>query len=230
MQAFSVKQADLTLELNFEKTAFSLLGTTWQRVMQSLHARLERYGVTPRDISIGQVGPIGDRYMTFLMPRINGGVKLNVSKVEIGLNNALAVTFEDLRHIVSSVVESLREADEAFRFANLVASYNVHGELTGSNAAAFIGSFVRARPEGLGPDTGGAAGFYYGSEASRLHLAVILDGSVLVPDGLYMRLTTSFDGRRVDLNSVLETGRAEFRKTFVALGLRPDGIDLGEGG
>lgn len=213
--------------MNFEKAAFSLLGTTWQRLMQSLHSGLERYGVTPREITVGQVGPVGDRYMTFLLPRINGGVKVNVSKIEIGLNNALIPTFEDLRHIVNSTTESLREADEAIRFSNLVATYNVHGELPGENAAEFIKGFMSVRPSGLGPDTGGAAGFYYGTEGPRQHLSIILDGSVLVSNGLYMRITTSFDGRRIEMNRVLDAGRDEFRRAFAALGLEPEGIDLG---
>lgn len=229
MPAFVVKLADLTIEANFERVAFSLLGATWNRAMESIYGRLERYGVTPKEITLGQVGSVGDRHMTFLLPKINGGVKVYVSKIEIGLNNVLIATFEDLRTIVAGVTESLREAEPNVRFGNAIATYNVHGTLEGIGAAQFLASFLTNRPKGLGPDTGGAAGFYYGTEGPRIHLSVIMDGSVMVPDGLYMRLTTSFDARAIEVSRLLDAGRNEIRKAFTSLNLIPQGIDLGVG-
>lgn len=229
MTNFAVKQADLTIELAFEKPALSLLGNGWQRPLELIYRVLERYGLSPKEITFGQSGSVGDRYLMFFLPRINGGVKVYISKVEFGFNNTLLATFEDLQTIIAGVTHSLKTADDDVRFTGWLATYNVHGDLAGTNAAKFLGGLLPNRPKGLGPDTGGALGFYYGTEGPRMHLAIIMDGSVVVPNGLYMRLTTAFDGKRVDVNEVLKAGREEFRKAFAALNLSPQGIDLGAG-
>jgi hypothetical protein len=227
---FSVRQSDLTIEFRFERPAFGLLGPTSHRFVALIYDNLEQYGISAPDIHYGNAGSLGDRHVLINVPRINAGIKVSIAKFDVGFNELAKVPFPDIEKIVLGAVAALHEVDSSSKIAGCLATLNVHGLLEGSNVIDFIGNYFGSRPTGLGPSTGSASGFYFGAEGPRLHLSIIMDGSVPVQGGLYLRLMTSFDGRKIEVKDALKAGREEFRKAFAALNLAPEVLDLGKPG
>lgn len=230
MQNFTVKQADFTIDLRLERPAFALLGAPSHRLLQLIYEHFERYGVTANDITYGNVGSLGDRHVLIFVPRISSGVKLSVSKIELGFNDLRKVSLAEIQAAVIVAAGSLIQVDPTTKVIEYALTLNVHGLLEGSSVVDFIGGYFGSRPGGLGPSTGSATGFYYGTEGSRTQLAIIMDGSVPVEGGLYVRLTTAFDARELGAGNLVNAGWGEFRKAFAAVKLVPDILALGSKG
>jgi hypothetical protein len=165
--------------------------------------------------------------VTILVPRISGGVKLSVSKIELGFNDIRKVSSAEIQAIALAAAKSLAEVDPSVKVFGYALVLNTHGIVEGANVVDFLDGYLASRPEGLGPSTGAAVGFYYGTEGPRIHLAAIMDGSVPVERGLFVRLTTAFDGRSLEAENLLNAAWGEFRKAYAALRLIPDVAALG---
>lgn len=219
MRKFEVKQGELTIEGRFERPAFSLLRAEGANVVELLYAELNRYGITPNDITFGQTGSLADRYVLFYMPRIAAGVKVSVAKLEVGFNDLARVTFADVSAIALAAFNVLSKPTEQVKLTDFVTTLNVHGTVDDIEAVDFLEPYLGKAPDGLGPSTGGAAGFYYGAEGPRQTLSIIMDGSVLYARGIYVRVTAGFDGRQITYAELLDVGRDTVRRAFASLGL-----------
>lgn len=223
---YKIEQGDLTLELRFEKPDFVLLGHNANRFIANMFPFLERYGSTPHEVTFGTAQIIGDRYVNIMAPRVNAGVKLSANKVDVGFNDLMKVQFTDVQSITLGTLGALNQIEGASKIAGYIATLNVHGSLDGMTAAEFIGRFFKSRPKGLGTDTGGALGFYYGVDGPRLNCSVILDGSVLVQGGMYARISVAYDAKQIKPDEVLNVGKQQLGKVFSALELTQSKLDL----
>ena len=223
---FSIELADLTVELRFERPDFLLLGVSANRFVHAVFPFLERYGSTPQDVTFGNAASVGERHAHVMAPRISAGVKLSVAKVDVGVNDLLKVSFEDVQVLVLGAMSALTQVEAANKVAAYSVTLNVHGGIAGASAADYIGRYFQSRPKGLGPDTGGALAFYYGQEGARYQCAVIVDGSALVPSGLYLRVAMTYDAKKLSAEEVLKAGKADLGKVFASLELTQTRLDL----
>lgn len=224
MRKFDVKIGDLGIEGRFESPAFSVLRQDGQRFFELLYVALAPFGMDLSNVTFGQTGTLADKNAYFALPALNGGVKLTVGRLEIGFNDINKINFEGIKNIINSVYGALESANVGARISSYTATLNVHGVVDGTAGHAFIEPFVARKPNGLGPSLGSGVVFYFGAHERRTNMAVVLDGSALVTDGLYSRMIITLDARRVRYQDLADAGKESITQAFGAVNLEPNGI------
>lgn len=227
MRNFDVKLADLTIEGSFAPPAFALLRPETLRVLEQIYTSVERYGITLNDVTAPHSVSLAERNVFFNLWRYSAGIRLSVGKLEIGFNDLLRVTFSDVSAIGVSAFDALSKIEQRPRIATFTVNLNVHGIVEGVDPIDMMKEHVKKAPDGLGPSTGGAVGFYYGPEGPRRTLSIIMDGSALIPRGIFLRVTAGFDGQQIDYQNLPGAGRNTLARAFSALGLVQSVLDLG---
>jgi hypothetical protein len=224
---FEVKQSDLTVEGRFQKPAFGVVGAGQQKLHESLLSRLATFGSAPSNVFLNAAtGSLADRGATFNIPSVNAGIKLSIDKVEIGFNDLTRVHFPQLRTIATHAFEALDEHVPDLRYVAYIALLNYHGLIEGVKPLEFIGQYVTKAPD-LGMHSGSAAGFYYGPKGSRHQLNVIVDTSVAVPNGVYIRIAITFDGSKLAHDTLTAVAAKGVKDVFTAFQLETT-LDFGD--
>lgn len=193
---FDVKQGDVTVEARYETPAFALLRPESQTLIELLLTQLAPYGASPDSVFYNTEGSLGNRNVTINAPGINGGLKLFVSKAEVGFNDMMRVAFADVQNVARILFESIEKVAPGVRYAGFNVSLNYHGFVEGKNVAEFVRQYVTNVPD-LGPVYGAAAAFYYRNKGPRDFLTVVMDRSASIPEALYIRIAAGFDGKQV---------------------------------
>jgi hypothetical protein len=226
MARLKIAQGDLTIELRFDHPDFILLQTQSNRFIQLAFPHLEVHGATANDVTVGNAPSVGDRFINVMAPRVGAGIKLTAHKIDIGFNDVLRIKFPEVQRLVLGALQAFAQLEAASHVLAYGATLNVHAAIEGIPAATFINGYYKSRPQGLGPDTGGGLGFYYGAEGARVLCSVIVDGSVLVPNGIYMRVSVLYDAKQISADEMLKAGKQQLGKVFTALDLAQDDLDL----
>jgi hypothetical protein len=113
------------------------------------------------------------------------------------------------------------------RFATYGVTLNYHGLVEGKNVIEFVQHYVGKMPD-LGPVTGAAGGFYYGKKGPRDFLSVVIDNSLAVPNGLYVRINAIFDGKQLPPSELPKAGAAMVSEVLGAFQLE-HALDVGQG-
>lgn len=223
---FDVKRGDLTVDARFQAPAFALLRPDGLRAVELLLTQLAPYGATAETVFYNRDGALGNQNVTINTPRINGGVKVFVSKVEAGFNDLAALQFADIRGVAKALFDCIAAVSPATRYAGYVVSLNYHGIVEGMSHADFVRQFTPKVPD-LGPVNSTAAGFYYGRKDARDFLSVVLDGSVSFAGAVFMRITAGFDGGKISSAELPSAGADMLAEVLAAFRLEHD-LDLGK--
>lgn len=224
MPAFNVKLADLGIDARFEAPAFGALRQEGQRVIDTIYAALVPFGIDLSNVTFGQTGPLADRNIYFGLPVLNAGVKLTVGRMEIGFNDLVKVNFDLIRNVIQAAHGALEASGLGAKIATYAATLNCHGTVEGVAGRDFIKPLLARIPEGLGPSIASGTVFYFGAQEHRTNLALVLDASAMVTDGLYARVIFTLDGKRVRFQDLGEVGRESIRQAFRALDLQVDSL------
>jgi hypothetical protein len=105
-----------------------------------------------------------------------------------------AVNLDQAKHIVMAALKGLGESVSALKMASYTIGVALHGTVKGIGAAEFIGQFVSAVPDGVGPNTGNGIAFYFGHEGDRWSSSLTLDMSVAYSEAIFARASATFAG------------------------------------
>ena len=216
MPTFNVELSDLTIDARFSAPNFNVLAEEGRRTLAAMCAALAPFGTGLNDVTFGQTGTLADRNAYFAISRYNAGVKLTVANVEIGFNDLSKVTFE----IIQAVIRAAGSALPGMGIGLYSVSMNSHGRVDGMSGAAFTAPLVGRAPEGLGPLTRSGAVFYYGARGPIVHTGLVVDSSMLVPDGVFVRVLFGVAGNAVSFDTLPELGRRTAREAFASLRLQ----------
>ena len=226
MARLKIAQGDLTIELRFDHPDFILLQNQANRFIHLAFPYLEVHGATAHDVTLGNAASVGDRFVNLMAPRIGAGIRLTAGKVDIGFNDVLRPKFPEIQALVLGAVQALNQIEHSSQTVAYAATLNVHGVIEGVTAADYINKYFKQRPQGLGPDTGGALGFYFGAEGARALCSVIVDGSALVMNGIYMRISVAYDAKQISPDDMLKAGKQQLGKVITALDFSQSDLDL----
>jgi hypothetical protein len=217
---FDAKLADLGIDGRFELPAFSLLGADGQRLVEVLYSELTSFGIELSNVTYSQVGSLADRNVYFALPALNAGVKVAVGRMEVGFNDLTKVDLDVVNRVAQAAYGSLDKAAINAKIRTYTATLNTHGLVEGTPSRNFIKPFLARVPSGLGPLTSSGAVFYFGAHGSLTQSALVVDSSVVVRDGVYIRVIFTLDGQRVQLRELTSVGNETIKQAFAALDLQ----------
>jgi hypothetical protein len=167
---------------------------------------------------------MADRHIYFNLPVLNAGVKLNVGRMDVGFNDMNRANFDAINRVLHAAYGALDEGNVGAKIASYAITVNSHGSIEGTTGAEFVKPFFGRAPAGLGPTLGSGGVFYFGAHERRTGLAVVMEASSLVTDGLYTRLIFTLDGTRVRYQDVAEAGRETIRHALGAMDLQLENL------
>jgi len=216
----AVSLADLALEAGYPQPDFGLL-RDGSSLVGHLYTRLEPYGLTLNDIRAeGVTGSAADRHI--LVTLFNGTLSLRVriDKVEVAWTRFNNDQTEKLKSATLDAMKAFVDYKATISFKSFAVALALHGPLNGMRAREYLARFVTNIPTNVGPPVGAGAAFYFGAADTRLYSAVIVDASVIVTDGLFVRVHSTWDARQMALDALGGIAEAYFRQVWASLDLQ----------
>lgn len=220
MPKFDNKQGDLSVEVRFATPAFGLMRHGSERLHDRIYAILGGYGLTANDITQDNVpNAIGNKSLTYTANLIATAVKLQISRVEITCWDMKRLSTANGTAVFIGVLDALVETLPGLQFEGYSATSSMHAAISGQTAAEFINARIGRELEGLGQSTGHALAYYFGENGPRRRLSIVMDGSAVYLDALYIRQNVDYDGKAIYYKSVPDALMAIFNGALKALDL-----------
>jgi hypothetical protein len=217
---FQIEKSDLLFEAGFERPDFAL-SRDMAGLLQHLFGRLEAHGLRLNDLRIESgAGSVSDFHVLCYLFNYWMTVRIRVERVEIACSALPQEGLEKLRAATVDVLRAIRDHRPELTFRAFSLAVAMHGRLEGVSAPEYLGRFASNAPKDFGPLIANGAVFYYGPDAERLLCALTLDASALVPDGVYVRIQGTWDGKRVTPEGLPMLADALVRQSVERLGLQ----------
>ena len=216
-------QSDLAYQGDFSSPAFELVGS-FATLLGRLHARLATFGLRPGDLKLEPGQGLADSALACSLPGLNAVVRVRVERVEANFLELRRVTQDQVAGIILQAVGAVQDLLPQVSFKSHSIGLSAHGLFEDIVYEDFIQRYAPKSPEDLGPALGRGVVCYYGPEEERDSSLVVLDKSLLVPGGLYLRTHFSLNGAKVPLADVQSKASA-----YVNLILEKVGLEINWG-
>lgn len=215
-----ISKADLAFEAGFPKPEFGLLrdGAT---LMDHLYRRLERYGLQLTDIRFERGGgTVGDHHFLVYLFNYWMTIRIRVRGIEIICSDLPRDLVVEFKAAILDVLGAVKDYKPDLSFRAYTVAVGLHAKLEGKPVQDYLATFVASIPKNLGPLTASGVVFYFGPEEGRLLSTVTADKSVVVPDGLFVRVHGMWDAGRVSADGLMGMAEAFVRQALDSLGLQ----------
>jgi len=203
MTSFKVKQGELSLQAHFLVPIFDLLDPPASRLHSALYSGFSEFGISLNEVKLVHGVPnLSEASVSYHLLNLNALVKLSLDKLEVSFFETTKLSHDEVLAVYKKAFNSLGQIATGFR----VREYNVilalHGLLEDKSLEDFWSNLLPKVPKGLGPASGQGAAFYYGAHEKIISSTVMLDMSVRVPNGIFLRTTVNFDGAKVSTDDL----------------------------
>jgi len=213
--------ADLAFEATFPEPDFQMFADG-PSLLHDLFKRLAPRGLRLNDLrfDIGS-GSAAERpqvichLFNYLMT-----IKVGFERVEVVCSQMPSNLVEPFKAAILDALLAVRDHRSSISFSTFVLSVALHTKLEGVSVRDYLARFAANVPEGLGPPTGNGAAFYFGPDGDRLLTSVTIDVSTPVADGLFIRVRSVWDGKKVALDSLLQTADGYTRNVLQRFNLQ----------
>lgn len=207
--AFDVKSANISYRAVFEGPQFGLLQSA-SKIYHTLYTRLGRYGLTLDGLRVqGTANAPAEFVITCSLPSTSAILRIKLEGLEV---NAYAVTPDTkLVEVVVEAIEATKEiTTPMFRSISVHhVTLELHGVPSGIAANEYLLNFVKIVPWDESRKVGVNLAFTLGpdTQTRRVTSTVVIAQSAVVPAGLYIQVSASYDGRQHlnDVNSAYAT-------------------------
>lgn len=215
-----VSKADLAFEAGFPKPEFALF-RDGAALLDCLYRRLEPYGLRLPDIRFERgAGNVGDQHFLIYLFNYWMTVRIRVERIEVHCSELPQDLAEKFKAAILDVLRAVKDYHPDLSFRAFAVAVGLHAKLEGTPVRDYLAQFVSNIPQKLGPSTGAGAIFYFGAEGGRLFSTVTADVSAAVPDGLFVRVHSSWDAGRITPDALTGIADAFVRQALESLGLQ----------
>lgn len=215
-----VSKADLAFEAGFSKPEFALFGDG-AALLDCLYRRLEPYGLRLPDIRFERgSGNVGDQHFLVYLFNYLMTVRIRVERIEVHCSELPQHLVEKFKAAILDVLRAVKDHRPDLSFRAFAIAVGLHAKLEGKPVRDYLAQFVTSVPQNFGPSTGVGAVFYFGAEGARLFSTVTADVSAAVPDGLFVRVHSSWDAGSVTPDALTGIADAFVRQGLESLGLQ----------
>lgn len=215
-----VSKADLVFEAGFPKPEFGLF-RDGASLLDGLYRHLEPYGLRLTDIRFERgAGNVGDQHILLYLFNYWMTVRVRVERIEVTCSDLPEDYVDKFKAAILDVLRAVKDYRPDLACRAFVISVGLHAKLEGQLARDYLARFVTNVPQTLGPSTGSGTVFYFGPQGDRLLSTVTADVSVVVPEGLYVRVHGVWDAGRVGADALAGIAEAFIRQALDSIGLQ----------
>lgn len=215
-----VSKAELSFEAGFPKPEFGLF-RDGAALLDHLYRRLEPYGLRLTDIRFERgTGNVSDQHILLYLFNYWMTVRVRVERIEITCSELPQKDVEKFKAAILDVLLAVKNYKADLSFRAFAIAINLHAKLEGQSVRDYLARFVTSVPKNLGPPTGSGAVFYFGAEGDRLLSTVTADVSLVVPEGLFIRIHGVWDAGRVTPDAIAGKADIFVRQALDGLGLQ----------
>lgn len=192
MAQSTYKQGSATLTVFLDPVCFELSQGSYV-LQQKLLSALERFGLRLEEIhETGSFSGPANWALSMRFWSYRAELQMKVNRYELTLLNPSRDELEEVTRIPQSIEEAINEwkSDVTMKSRHVV--YYGHYEVP-NGFQALTSRFTGGIPEQLGTVTGNGLSLYVKDPSFTGEGTVVLDKSVLVPDGLFLTTRCSFD-------------------------------------
>ena len=214
-----VSKGDLAFEAGFPKPEFGLF-RDGAALLDCLYRRLEPHGLRLPDIRFERgAGNVGDQHFVIYLFDYLMTVRIRVERIEVHCSHVPQELLEQFKAAIVDVLRAVKDHRPELPFRAFAVAVGFHAKLEGTPVRDYLAQFVTNVPQKLGPSTGAGAVFYFGAEGDRQFATVTADVSAAVPNGLFVRIHSAWDGGRVAPDALAGVADAFVRQVLNGLGL-----------
>lgn len=217
-------------ELHPRRTGFTLqarlrelLWTLSQRtpeICSRLLERLSPFDIGPDDLRIDKGdGTLGGLSLNFWALDYKARCDIRLQRIEVTCPTLHDVGLPRLDSLVQEVLAAVLEADPSAQFESYEVTIQMHAGLLGETPEMFLRRFTGRGLEGLGPGTGSAVCYYFGSSGPRTSCALTVDMSRMFDDAIYTDGRAVFDGAEIGKEELASECESFVQDCFGALGV-----------
>lgn len=189
MPTLRVRQSEFQFVAAFERPIFHL----WAQppsLFTQLHNELGIHGFRATDLRWEQGVGAMDARLVFHLSGFRLTVKLRVDQLDVQAFDLAGLQPESTADAVLGILKALQAYSGDLRFAAYTLGLALHGTLDGQSVSTFLTDRVKAPPDPLGAMIGTGCVYYFGRNGNRLSMAVTLDSSAAVGDGLFLKVAS----------------------------------------
>ncbi|QPD02913.1 MAG: hypothetical protein Nkreftii_000687 [Candidatus Nitrospira kreftii] len=149
----------------------------------------------------------------------SGEGQLSLDKVEINFLDTTLVTRDRVEDVYRKTFGAIDVISTNYKIKEFSLTRTLHGIIEEESVSEFMQSFIRTIPKGLGPIAGQGAVFYYSGEGQTKASSTVVDVSARIENGLFVRLSVTFDGQQVSVDALPEIAQQAFDHQTESLGL-----------
>ncbi len=209
MNKVRLVQGDLAYQGEFSSPAFDLVGS-FLSLLTRLYARMAKFGVRPADLKLESGQSLAESALLCALHGLNAQARIRVERVEANFLELRRVTQDQVLAIILEAIGAVQELSPQLAFKTHGIVLSLHGVLEGITFEDFIQRYTVKAPDGLGPPVGSGVVYYYGPETERDNSSVVLDKSLVVSGGLYLRMNLTINGTKVSVTEVHDKVSAYF--------------------
>lgn len=209
MSKFIVKHGEILVQAFFRSPMFSLLDPPGSRFHSVMFANFGRYGLTVGDVRIENGLPnLSDGNITYNLSILKATIKVFLDRIEVTFFDTPHVQRAIVNEVFEKAMKSVEEIAPGTQMREFMVAVSLHGLIDGEATSEYISSFISRVPLGIAPNAGQGVVFYYRGNEKAKGSSLVLDLSARVIDGLYFRISFTWDGLKVsgsELASLVET-------------------------
>lgn len=195
MTGLEVRHSEFSYLASLESPAFEVLGTGGQ-LYAGIYAGLARFRVKLADIRLeSQSANPADISVVCSLLDLGALIRYRLDRVEVWSVSARLAADATLVGLIEDAVRVVREVSRGARIATHTLSLAIHGMLTEGTIAERLAAYIARTPEATPPFRAGGVSFSCEWPEGGGESSVVLERSLTVPDGAFVRLTSVHPGR-----------------------------------
>jgi hypothetical protein len=177
-------------------------------LFDTLLDRLSKYGAKPPDIRIEAPGPaLTDLNLVCYLTSLSASVRIHLNRIDVLFQDARLLGGPDLAgRIVLDSLDATLEAIQDIVIDSHAITLTCHASLEQAALDNLFSQYVHV-PQGTDPILNRGVGYYFGPSGKRKESSLVLDKSVLIPGGLFLKVACVLDGSTVSLQELVTTAR-----------------------
>lgn len=220
MKPFIIKHGELQLQASLAVPMYAFLDGPASMIHSALFERFASLGASLNDIKISSGIPnLNELGLTYHLLAFNALVKLSLDKVEINFLDTTLVTRDRVEDVYRKTFGAIGVISTNYKIKEFSLTRTLHGIIEEESVSEFMQSFIRTIPKGLGPIAGQGAVFYYSGEGQTKASSTVVDVSARIENGLFVRLSVTFDGQQISVDALPEIAQQAFDHQTESLGL-----------
>jgi hypothetical protein len=193
--SLEIRQSEFTYSASLRAPVFEILGTGG-KLFAAIYAGLSRFRVKLQDIKVENLtwNP-SDISVICSLVDLGALVRYRLDRVEVWSTSLLGFGEPRLLELVEDALRAGRDVSPTAEVAVHTFSLGIHGLPAEGDVEKWLAAYVSRPPDGTPPFRLGGVSFFCEWPEGESESSFVLERSVMVPAGAFLRVTSVHSGR-----------------------------------